>query len=281
MPSNRIKESGGFGILWKYERAARAKDGENIGRGAVGERRIDEVAVLRREAIGMALRYDVGVPAPIGLHHALGNARSAAGELDRRRRIERKVGPRERRFTLLRAAKHGVVCRPVEHVSGDAVTVDPRCHRFVEQHGARANVFDDALQFRVAIARIERHPRLARGDHRQNCSQMFDRVPAADADAGLRSRVVRLQIGRDAHDLRGQLGKRHLPVRRDDGDLIRGARSGAKEEFDRLHQARPRIVTTVAASSTPKKPPPFSAAAKRAPETCRAPASPRNCITSS
>src|SRR5690606_36177804 len=48
-----------------------------------------------------------------------------------------------------------------------------------------------------------------------------------------------------------------------------------------VHHARSNTVTTVAASSTPRKPPPFSAAASRAPSTCRAPASPRSCVTNS
>ena len=47
------------------------------------------------------------------------------------------------------------------------------------------------------------------------------------------------------------------------------------------HAQRSRIVTAVTPSSTPRKPPPFSATAIRAPDTCRSPASPRSCCTSS
>ena len=56
------KQRGGLGILGKHERAAGAENWKDVGRRAMGERRIDEIAVLRREAVGMALRHDVGVP---------------------------------------------------------------------------------------------------------------------------------------------------------------------------------------------------------------------------
>ena len=124
--------------------------------------------------------------------------------------------------------------------------------------------FDDPLQFRIAVAGIERDPGLAGCDHGQNRDQVFDRILAADADTRLRPRIFGLEIGGNAHDFGGEFRKRHAPVRRDDRNRVRRALRRAKEKFDRLHQARPRIVTTVAASSTPKKPPPFSAAANRA-----------------
>ena len=105
------------------------------------------------------------------------------------------------RLVICGAAKHRVVRRAIEHVGRRAVTIDARRHRLIDQHGARLDVFDDALQFGIAIARIERDPGLACGEHRQNGDQMLDRILAADADARLRARVLRLEIGRNAHDL--------------------------------------------------------------------------------
>ena len=275
------EQRGWLCVFRKHESTAGAEDRQYVGRCAMGQRRVDEITIVRREAISMALRHDIRVPRPARLHHAFWNSRCAASELYRDRGIERNMGAREARLVVTGAMKYRVLHRSIEHVGCKVMAIDASSHRLVDQHGRRLDIFDDALQFGIAVARIERNPGLSRGQHGKDGNKVLDGIPASHAYSRLRTWVFRLQIGSDAHDLAGKLRKGHTALRRDHCHRIRRTQCGAKEKFNRMHQARPRIVTTVAASSTPKKPPPFSAAAKRAFSTCRAPASPRSCITSS
>ena len=108
-----------------------AKDRQDVSRGAMRQRRVDQIPVARRETVGVALGDDAGVPAAIGLHHAFRHAGRAAGELDRDRGVERHIGRPVKRTSALAARPNTVSAgAPSSRWIDGSAAVDARRHGF-------------------------------------------------------------------------------------------------------------------------------------------------------
>src|SRR3546814_18075868 len=73
------------------DRAADRQGREDVGAGAVRNRRGNQIDVAGVEPDGVDLAHDVGVPRTVGLHDALRQPGRAAGELYRRGGVQRPV----------------------------------------------------------------------------------------------------------------------------------------------------------------------------------------------
>ncbi len=155
----------------------------------MGDRCGQDVAVMLGQFPVGDLVDDQGVPRPIGLHDAFRHPRGAAGELDGLRLVARQVVPLREAARGTGPAGRAAVPGPLP---SSRIPTAPLAARACSSSGAPVSSMismlgsvasDDAFQLRRGAARVQRHPGLAGGQHRQQRHDMADAACRADADA--------------------------------------------------------------------------------------------------
>ena len=208
----------------------------------MGDGRGHDVTLVLVEAPGLDLVADVGHPGAIGLHHAFGGARGAAGELDG---LGGAVGQVEHglRGTGVLLRQGGESGDGEQWGTPTIAAVDAGAGRTIQQVGAASVLHqdaglggvDDAADFRARALGVERHPHLAAGQHGQQHGDVPGAVVGADAHPALGRGVDGGERCRQRPDLGGQGVEADGAFGRVDGGALGPALCGAPEKVDRVH----------------------------------------------
>ena len=204
----------------------------------MGDGRGHDVALVLVETPGLDLVADVGHPRAVGLHHAFGCARGAAGELDG---LGGTVGQVEHGLrgtgVLLRQCTGAGQCAAVVTAVNArfGCAVEQRCTVAILHQDAGLGGVDDAADFRARALGVERHPHLAAGQHGQQHGDVPGAVVGADAHPALGRGVDGGQRCRQRAHLGGQGVEADGTFGCVDGGAVGPALCGAPEKVDRVH----------------------------------------------
>ena len=219
--------------------AALRQDGQDVCGGAVCDGCGHDVALVLVKAPGVDLVGDVGHPRAVGLHHALGRARGAAGELDGLGGVVRQVQLRAgcARVRGGQACQRGgalVGLRPGQHAGAGRAFEQVGARGIQHQQGGLGRV-DDAADLGPRALGVERHPHLAAGQHGQQRGDVVGAVARADAHAALGRGVDSGEARRERGHAGGQRVVTDGALGRVDGNAVGPALGSPPEEVDREH----------------------------------------------